>query len=1426
MDPTLPPSCTSTIPPKPKLLRLPRILSRKLNNNDAQSYNHTPSHPSSAPPNLKACMMDQVKVSPEGTANILSWLTFQWIQPLLSLGYRRPLVETDLWALADAHRSDVLSDRLLENYHRRQELAAAQQRRNARPSSSENLKDGGDDDDKDEGHIAKASLTYALNDTFFVRFWMAGVCKLISDALVTCAPLLNRALIEYGTRVYLHKLNPDTAPPPPSKTHGYALAVGLFLMQLSSTFFLYQFCYLAMSVSVLGRSALIAAIYKRSLAFTSKSRKQFPTPQLVGHISADVSRVETCTLFFYVIWVTPLQMAAILVILLLQIGPSSLAGVSFVIMLLPLQVIAMTIMFSLRGSVSSWTDKRTRKIHEVLQGVKLVKLFGWEDAFLSIIDRFRIQELNFLYKALVVLAASLALANCYPLLGSVVAFVAYSATGHGAGNAEAVFTSLSLFKLLGIPLLTIPIALGFLADARSGLQRLEKVFEADVVEDTDTTITIDCALDVAVRIPKATWVWEPNTSANSHSERGAESPSKDPTNSEEEKLADLKAAHDKAPHFQLTDIEMTIQRGSLTAIVGPIASGKSSLIQALIGEMKQVSGSPPSFGGAVSYCPQNAWIQNDTIRDNITFGSDLDEGRYQAVIHAACLQADLDILPQGDMTLIGERGINLSGGQKQRVNIARSIYCDSEIILFDDPLSALDANVASHVFERAIRGDKYLAGHAGIQRQTKILVTHALHLLPKVDRIIFMEDGKIHEQGTFEELVAAGGTFSALYRDFAGGRYSQDESNESSKKASGEISSDFLAEKKPDQRVDHALKSPNRGGVEGNDGLNQMQEEERVTGSVPCSVYKHLFTAGNGKWLVPLLMGCVVFEQSAVVLSSYWLVWWQSARIQLAQAYWMGVYAILAVFQTLAGFAIGAVGVTIGFHASKNLHHRALKAITRAPLSFFDTTPLGRIMNRLSKDVDTIDNKLNDSMRMVLMTLSQVIGAVILIGISSPYFLLAVAGIAAGCWYIAHFYRPSARDIQRLNNLLRSKLYAHFTESLDGITTIKAYRMNAKSIAKHCRLLDHETRAYYLTTVNQQWLGMRLGALGSVLVFVVAIISVAQADSINPGQIGLILAYVQAISQSLTWLVRQMVEVENSLNSVERVLWYQDNVPQEAAALLPDTDPDPTWPSRGLIRFDSVVMSYRPGLPHVLKGFSLDVAAGEKIGVVGRTGAGKSSLMLALFRTTELESGSIEIDELNIRSIGLDRLRRAISIIPQDAILFEGTIRTNLDPFNEYDDHSLWDALSRSGLNKKRDPSKEQKDKYGLDSVIQAEGVNLSVGERNLVSLARALVKNSKIIVLDEATASVDFETDATIQETIRNEFGDRTLLCIAHRLKTIINYDKILVMDGGRAVEVGTPLGLYDQESGIFRNMCDSSSITRQDIISSRGMQAPPEEN
>ena len=519
----------------------------------------------------------------------------------------------------------------------------------------------------------------------------------------------------------------------------------------------------------------------------------------------------------------------------------------------------------------------------------------------------------------------------------------------------------------------------------------------------------------------------------------------------------------------------------------------------------------------------------------------------------------------------------------------------------------------------------------------------------------------------------------------------------------------------------------------------------------------------------------------------------------------------------------------INYFASVQLHRNAAKRVMSAPQSFFDTTPLGRIMNRFAKDIDTVDNTLGDAMRMAISTAGNIIGATILISIIQPYFLIAMAVVCILYAHNAQFYRKSSREFKRIDAILRSSLYSHFSESLSGIATIRSYGESDRFVDENIKRMDVENRAYYLTIINQRWLGIRLDMLGSLLTFAVGII-VVTSHAVTAAEGGLALSTMITVQQSFSWLVRQFAEVENDMVGAERIMYYANELDQERPHMIESAKPPPSWPSEGRIEFKDVKMKYRDELPDVLKGLSISVGASEKIGVVGRTGAGKSSIMVALFRMSELSSGSISIDGVDVSSIGLNDLRSGISIIPQDPLLFSGTLRSNIDPFSTKTDLELYDALKRahlvpSGSTYSPDPqsgtqtpalgsgnSNSNSNRFNLDTVIEEEGGNLSVGERSLVSLARAMVRGTKVLVLDEATASVDVETDSKIQETIRHEFKDRTLLCIAHRLRTILSYDKILVMADGRVAEFDTPENLY-RMGGVFTEMAQKSSITLEDI-------------
>lgn len=561
-------------------------------------------------------------------------------------------------------------------------------------------------------------------------------------------------------------------------------------------------------------------------------------------------------------------------------------------------------------------------------------------------------------------------------------------------------------------------------------------------------------------------------------------------------------------------------------------------------------------------------------------------------------------------------------------------------------------------------------------------------------------------------------------------------------------------------------------------------------------------------------------------MGSYWLVYWQERKWPQPQGFYMGIYAGLGVSQAFFSFCMGAMFSLLTYFASQRLHKAAIERVMRAPMSFFETTPLGRIMNRFSKDIDTIDNLLGDSLRMFSATASSILGAIILISIVLPWFLIGVVVILGGYWYAAMFYRASARELKRLDAVLRSSLYSHFSESLSGLATIRAYGEADRFLLDNEKRVDIENRAYWLTVTNQRWLGIRLDFLGSLLTFIVAMLTVGTRFTISPAQTGLVLAYILSVQQAFGWMVRQSAEVENNMNSVERIVHYATEIEQEAAHEIPDMKPPQSWPAHGEVELKDIVLNYRSELPPVLKGISMSVKAGEKIGIVGRTGAGKSSIMTALFRIVELSSGSILLDGVDVSQIGLTDLRKSLAIIPQDPLLFSGTLRTNLDPFNLHDDATLWDALKRSYLvadTSRRNSVVPEEDsssgvhtpvnRFTLDTVIEDEGGNLSIGQRSLVSLARALVKNSRVIILDEATASVDYETDRNIQDTIAYEFKDKTILCIAHRLRTIISYDRICVLDAGQIAEFDTPARLYEMTEGIFRGMCERSSITMEDI-------------
>ena len=699
-------------------------------------------------------------------------------------------------------------------------------------------------------------------------------------------------------------------------------------------------------------------------------------------------------------------------------------------------------------------------------------------------------------------------------------------------------------------------------------------------------------------------------------------------------------------------------------------------------------------------------------------------------------------------------------------------------------LVAVDAHVGRHMFDNAICGL--------LKDKCRILATHQLHVLNRCDRIIWLQEGRIETIDTFDNLMRNNESFQKMMSTTA-----QEEKVEEQ----DDVNEDEVEDEKKNSKK---LKRTKKGGA-------LMQQEERAVKSVSWSVYAAYIRASGSLLYGPMVIILLIMSQGANVVTSLWLSWWTSNKFGYSEGQYIGVYAALGIFQAMLMFSFSLSLSILGTTSSRIMLQRALTRVMRAPMSFFDTTPLGRITNRFSKDVDIMDNNLTDAMRMFFLTLAMVTSVFILIIVYFHYFAIALGPLFLMFVFSAGYYRASAREMKRHESVLRSVVFAKFSEAVSGTASIRAYGLQDYFVHGVRDSIDLMNSAYYLTFSNQRWLSTRLDVIGNLLVFTTGILVVTSRFNVSPSIAGLVLSYILSIVQMIQFSVRQLAEVENAMNATERIHYYGTELEEEAPLKLAEVPA--SWPDKGQIVFDDVQMRYRAGLPLVLHGLNMTVAGGERIGVVGRTGAGKSSIMSALFRLIELSGGSISIDGVNIATVGLRDLRSRLAIIPQDPTLFRGTIRSNLDPFNEHTDLELWSALRQSDL---VDADAQLSDKvHGrihLDGIVEEEGLNFSLGQRQLMALARALVRGSQIIVCDEATSSVDMETDQKIQRTIATGFKGKTLLCIAHRLKTIIGYDRICVMDRGLIAELDTPRRLWEM-GGIFRGMCERSGIRREDF-------------
>ncbi|XP_065919562.1 ATP-binding cassette sub-family C member 4-like isoform X2 [Dysidea avara] len=1227
----------------------------------------------------------------------------------------------------------------------------------------------------------------------------------------------------------------------------YLYAVGVILMVISVSIIHARGFYLALNAGMQARIITTGAIYNKVLKLSYSSIGKLSIGKIVNLVSNDVQRFDRSFLFIQEIWIAPLFIPIVTYLLWRQIGPSSLAAMAVLLLQSPLQFIFARLYGRWRLKSAKVTDKRVKVMNEIISGMRLIKMYAWEWAFHEYVKTIRKKESLLITKASMVRACNLAFFYVSVVVLNFVSFSTYA----GAGNtltSRRVFTVIALLTFARFYLVIFPVYfLLSMTEMKVAVQRIQKLLLlpelGDTITGTDSdpvkTTSRSCSPNV---MPPLKLVNEEVTNDSGH---GSLSNGVTPRII----VSNLTASwtHDREK-VVLKDINFSVdQSNRLLAVVGPVGSGKSSILQCLLRELEALDGSV-DIEGSVSYASQDPWIFSGTIKENILFGQDYDKAWYDRVVECCSLTKDINEMPFGDETLIGERGVNLSGGQKARVNLARAVYRDSDIMLLDDPLSAVDATVSRHLFDRCICGvlaDKLV-----------ILVTHQLQYAEHADRILVLKEGCVQGYGNYEDLTSSGVDPTELFDDVEDNRKSTDlpildivveecddvteETDEEterrsshaqllpvekarrrvrSKHSEGEHDQNYLSVL--DEVSLHTTPSlfslvslPDDGAAEKTEEnkRNVVPEEERAHGTISNKTYYVYLREGINNFFLLFVIVLFLIAEVNIVAADWWLSNWTSGGdscgvdsdnssdsdpYDLNTNQRIGIYSGITLSSISLVLTRTVLTFLICIAASRNLHNKMFRAILRAPVLFFDTNPVGRILNRFSKDVGFMDDLLPFHF-LELMSLVMRFTAIMIVACLANYWLFIPATVIITIQLIFRwFFLHTSRHVKRLEALARSPLYSHISSTIQGLSTIRAYKEEEKFSNNLHYYLNEHTKGWYMYIVTNRWFGLRIDLISSFFIAIVVLTAVPLADSLDPGLVGLSLVYVITLTGMFQYCVRISAEVENLLVSVERVMAYGQLESEAELETIPhDKAPPLQWPDKGVIDLHNTKFKYAIDYPYVLKSISFRIESCEKVGIVGRTGAGKSSLLSAFFRLAEPE-GVFEIDGIQITDIGLHDLRKKMSIIPQDPVLFSGTVRYNLDPFNELEDHQLWDALEEVQL-KEVISNLEN----GLESQVSEGGSNFSVGQRQLMCLARALLRRNKILVIDEATANVDLITDGIIQEMIRKKFNHCTILTIAHRLETIMDSDRVLVLSSGKVIEFDTPFNLLQKQQSVFHSM------------------------
>ncbi|XP_042595986.1 ATP-binding cassette sub-family C member 9-like isoform X10 [Cyprinus carpio] len=1329
--------------------------------------------------------------------NLLSKSTYWWMNPLIIGAHKRPIELKKIGKLPIAMRA-------LTNYMR--------------------LKDSYEEQRKTEDPDKSPSIWKSMYRAFGGSILLSSTLRYMADLLGFAGPLCISGIVEHlDSSTEIDRTN-KTA----NMTFGVyfmsstellqntsVLAVLLFLALVLQRTFLQASYYVTIETGINLRGALLAMIYNKILRLSTSnmSMGEMTLSQINNLVAIETNQLMWFLFLCPNLWAMPVQIIMGVILLYYLLGDSALIGAGVILLLAPVQYLIATKLADTQKSTLDYSTDRLKKTTEILKGIKLLKLYAWENIFCDRVEETRGKELTSLKTFALYTSMSIFMNAAIPIAAVLATFVTHAYIEEVRLSPAKAFASLALFHILVTPLFLLSTVVRFAVKALVSVQKLSEFLQSDELGDDSWRNTeMSMSLEVGKKYKHHGDTKTINRKGRYRMDNYEQPMRRQlrPTETEDVAVQVNDGFFTWGSNLStLSDINIRIPTGQLTMIVGQVGCGKSSLLLAMLGEMQTISGKvywSNKNRYSVAYAAQKSWLLNATVEENITFGSPFNKQRYKAVIDACSLQPDIDLLPFGDQTEIGERGINLSGGQRQRICVARALYQNTNIVFLDDPFSALDIHLSDHLMQEGIL--KFLQD----DKRTVVLVTHKLQYLIHADWIIAMKDGSVLREGTLKDIQTHD---VELYEHWKTLMNRQDQELEKET----EMESQTTLERKTLRRAFYSREAKSQTDDE--DEEEEVEEDDDDNMSTTTSRRSKIpwkmccrYLSSGGFLMVFLMVLSKLAKHSVMVAIDYWLAAWTSSNPHnqsLADPFINATNytknddtqiaehrSYVPVFIILCGAAIALCLITsltvefLGVAAATNLHHNLLNKIIHAPIRFFDVTPLGQILNRFSADTNIIDQHIPQTLESLTRSTLLCLSAIGVIAFVTPAFLIALVPLMVAFYFIQKYFRVASKDLQDLDDSTQLPLLCYFSETAEGLTTIRAFRHEARFKQRMLELTDTNNTAYLFLSAANRWLEVRTDYLGAVIVLTAAVAAIWTSS--QSGLVGLGLTYALTVTNYLNWVVRNLSDLEVQMAAVKKVNSFLSTESENYEGSMDVSQVPKDWPQHGEIKIQDLCVRYDTMLKPVLKHINAYINPGQKVGICGRTGSGKSSLSLAFFNMVDVFEGKIVIDGIDICKLPLQTLRSRLSIILQDPVLFSGSIRLNLDPECTCTDDRLWEALEIAQLKNmvKALPG-------GLDAVVTEGGENFSVGQRQLFCLARAFVRKSSILIMDEATASIDMATENILQKVVMTAFADRTVVTIAHLVSSILEAEQVLVFESGTLVESDSAPNLLAQEDSLF---------------------------